>query len=94
MIGGIELEDMDFDFCAYDELAIWSRPITDTEVAKLYNGGDGSEIIVSEPLAAKTTAQLRAILKTHVDATVRYRAVMALADRTDPESPHSRRFVQ
>jgi len=88
MIGGIKLADMDFDFAAYDELAVWSRPITDAEVAKLYNGGIGSEIIVAEPMAAKTTAELAKILKTHADSTVRYRAVMALADRsgTDAEA--------
>ena len=32
------------EFQAYDELAIWSRALTEEEVQKLYNGGAGSEI--------------------------------------------------
>ncbi len=83
MIGGIELGDMDFDYSIYDELAIWSRPITDAEVAKLYNGGAGAEIIASEPMATKTVGELRKVLKTDVDGLHRYRAVVVLADRTD-----------
>ncbi len=77
MIGGIELHDMDFDFCAYDELAIWSRPLTDADVAKLYNGGSGSEIIVGDPFIAKSLADLRKIIKNEVDSNIRYRAVRA-----------------
>jgi len=34
------------EFQCYDELAIWSRPITEEEVKKLYNSGAGSEIPV------------------------------------------------
>lgn len=81
MIGGIELGDMDFDFSVYDELAIWSRPVTDAEVAKLYNGGAGSEIIVGDPLSAKSLAELRNIIENEVDSNVRYRAVRAAAGR-------------
>ncbi|MBL7132954.1 MAG: HEAT repeat domain-containing protein [Phycisphaerae bacterium] len=80
-IGGIELHDMDFDFCAYDELAIWSRPLSDADVKKLYNGGDGSEIIVGDPLSAKSLAQLRKIFENEVDSNVRYKAVRAAAGR-------------
>jgi len=32
------------EFQAYDELAIWSRALTEEEVGKLYNGGAGSQI--------------------------------------------------
>lgn len=34
------------EFQAYDELAIWSRALSEGEVRKLYNGGAGSEIPV------------------------------------------------
>ncbi len=32
------------EFQCYDELAIWSRPLTEQEVQKLYNGGAGARI--------------------------------------------------
>jgi len=80
-IGGIELADMDFDFCVYDELAIWSRPLIDAEVAKLYNGGTGAEIIVANPLSMKSLAQLRKIIDSEVDPNIRYRAVLAAATK-------------
>lgn len=32
------------EFQCYDELAFWSRPLTEEEVRKLYNGGAGSQI--------------------------------------------------
>ncbi len=34
------------EFQCYDELAFWSRPLTEEEVKKLYNGGAGSPIPV------------------------------------------------
>jgi hypothetical protein len=34
------------EFQAYDELAFWSRPLTEEEVQKLYNGGAGAQIPV------------------------------------------------
>jgi hypothetical protein len=34
------------EFQCYDELAFWSRPLTEEEVQKLYNGGAGSQIPV------------------------------------------------
>jgi len=79
MIGGIEPDDMDFDFSVYDELAIWSRPITDGEVKKLYNGGSGAEIIVGDTFSTKPLAELRKILESEVDPNIRYRAVCAAA---------------
>ncbi len=77
MIGGIELGDMDFDFSVYDELAIWSRPLSDADVEKLYNGGAGAEIIVGDTFGAKSLAELRKIIENEVDSNVRYRAVRA-----------------
>jgi hypothetical protein len=35
------------EFQAYDELAFWSRPLSEEEVQKLYNGGAGSPIPVN-----------------------------------------------
>jgi len=81
MIGGVELGDMDFDFHIFDELAIWSRPLSETEIEKLYNGGAGAEIIPGDPFSTKSLAQLREIAKNDVDSNVRYRAVRAAADR-------------
>ena len=34
------------EFQCYDELAFWSRPLTEEEVKKLFNGGAGSPIPV------------------------------------------------
>jgi len=81
MIGGVELGDMDFDFHIFDELAIWSRPLSEGEIKKLYNGGAGAEIIPGDPFSAKSLAQLRKIAKNDVDSNVRYRAVRAAAAR-------------
>jgi HEAT repeat protein len=81
MIGGIEPGDADFDFQIFDELAIWSRPLTGEEVGKLYNGGAGAEIIPGDPLNVKSLAELREIMAREVDPNIRYRAVLAAARR-------------
>ncbi len=80
-IGGVKLLNEDFDFHVFDELAIWSRLLTDEEVKKLYNGGTGAEITFSDPLAAKSLRELREIIKTDVDSWVRYRALTVVANR-------------
>ena len=41
-IGGGMVASVEFQ--CYDELAIWSRPLTVEEVRKLYNGGAGARI--------------------------------------------------
>jgi len=43
VLGGNQME-ASTEFHAYDELAIWSRLLTEEEVHKLYNNGGGSEI--------------------------------------------------
>ncbi len=34
------------EFQSYDELALWSRLLTEEEIGKLYNSGAGSQIPV------------------------------------------------
>jgi len=81
MIGGVELGDMAFDFHIFDELAIWSRPLSGADVKALYNDGAGAEIIPADPLSVKSLDELRKTVKTHVDPNVRYRAVRTVATR-------------
>lgn len=77
-LGGLMLEHDDFNYQVYDELAIWSRPLTAAEVAALYNGGVGAELTITNELERKSVAELRQILKTDIDAMVRYEATAAL----------------
>ena len=79
-IGGLELKS-DQDFQVYDELAIWSRPLSEEEIKKLYNNGHGSEVYLANPLAAKSLAELRKITEESPDAEVRYEAVRAAATK-------------
>jgi len=79
-IGGLEFKS-DQDFQIYDELAIWSRTLSEEEVKKLYNNGHGSEIYLANPLAAKSLAELRKIIRESPDAEGRYEAVRAAATK-------------
>ena len=77
-IGGLEFKS-DLDFQIYDELAIWSRPLSEEEVKKLYNNGHGSEIYLANPMAAKSLAELTKIVRESPDAEGRYEALRAAA---------------
>ena len=81
-IGGLEFRS-DLDFQVYDELAIWSRPLSEGEVKKLYNNGHGSEIYLANPLAAKPLSELAQVVRKSPDAEGRYEAVRAAALKGD-----------
>ena len=85
-IGGLEFAT-DQDFQVYDELAIWSRPLTEKEIGKLYNNGHGSEIIPANPLTEKSLSALRKIIKESPDAEARYEALRAAATKGDAATP-------
>ena len=86
-IGDVELVNKDFDFQVYDELAIWSRALSEEEVTKLYNGGAGAEITLANPLTAKSLPELEEIVRNNIDAEVRYQAVTAVATKGEAGVP-------
>jgi len=86
-VGGQMLEHVDTNYQVYDELAIWSRALTEAEAKALYNGGRGAEIIVTNELERKTLPELHGILESHIDANVRHDAVAALEKRGDDARP-------
>ena len=85
-LGGLDFTS-DLAFQIYDELAIWSRPLSEEEVKKLYNNGYGSEIYYTNPMVAKSLTELRKIIKESPDAEVRYDAVRAAATKGEAATP-------
>jgi len=79
-IGGLELKS-DQDFQVYDELAIWSRTLSEEEIKKLYNNGHGSEIIRSNPCTANSLAELTTTIKESPDGLLRYNSLRAAATK-------------
>jgi HEAT repeat protein len=79
-IGGSGLNHP-LEFQAYDELAIWSRALSEPEVRALYNGGAGVELIPANPMTTRSVGELQkiVIVETDVDAEIRFAAVDALA---------------